>query len=73
MKGKSDYVEKVKEKLEEFKFKSPEHAKDPKLVEKKMKEVEKVEKKEDKKEEKKDKKATIVAKVMKKLANSSKE
>jgi len=52
MADKSNYVDKVKEKLEEFKFKSPKQAKNPKLVEKKLKEVDKKEvKKEEKKKE----------------------
>jgi len=73
----TNYIDKVKKKLEEFSFKAPSQAKNPKLVEKKVKEIEK-ELSKDKKEKskKKDiskkvhKKADIVKKVLAKLANT---
>ena len=54
-KSKKEITDKVENKLKEFQFKSPQQAKDPKLVEKKVKEVlkEKPKKEESKKEIKK--------------------
>ena len=69
-KKNKDVTEKVEKKLKDFQFKSPEQAKNPKLVEKKLKEVFKEkDKKEDKKVDK-EKKANLVKKVVAKLKNN---
>lgn len=64
-KKNKDITEKVEKKLKEIQFKSPQQAKDPKLIEKKLKEVFK-----EKKENKKTKSSKIVKKVIIKLNNN---
>ena len=61
-----DYAEKIKKKLDEVKFRSPSKLKDPKFLQKKLKDLDKAPKK--KMEPKKDKKAFLKA-VLAKLNN----
>lgn len=67
-KNKNDIADKVNEKLKEFQFKSPQHADNPKLVEKKLKEVLKEKPKKEEKTEKTKKSSLSRKEIIKKVS-----
>jgi predicted RNase H-like nuclease (RuvC/YqgF family) len=60
-----DYIDKIKKKLDDMKFKTPSKSKDPKFVQKELKNINKIPKKLKNKKEKKSFLKDVVAKIKK--------